>query len=83
MAVIWIESVFTASSELRKVLLLALFGAACDFLFVYEISREPLNGFAPNSKGRCVWSVARTSLKVKVNFGGLRAVYVWRNIVAV
>jgi len=36
------------------------------FLFVYEISREPLNGFAPNSHGRRVWSLARRSLKVKV-----------------
>jgi len=39
--------VFTACSELRKV-----FGSVCDFLFVYEISREPLNGFTPNSQGR-------------------------------
>ena len=36
------------------------------FLFVYEISREPLNGFTPNSHGRRVWSLAQTSLKVKV-----------------
>jgi len=35
-------------------------------LFVYEISREPLNEFAPNLHGRRVWSVARTSLKIKV-----------------
>jgi len=35
-------------------------------LFMYEISREPLNGFAPYSHGRHVWSLARTSLKVKV-----------------
>jgi len=63
------------------------------FLFVYEISREPLNGFVPNSQGRRVWSLARTTLNVKVKgqrwgspgtkkcifgpFGGLRAVYVW------
>ena len=51
------------------------------FLFVYEISREPL-GFASNSHGRHVLSLAQTSLKVKVNFGGLCAVYVWKNIVA-
>ena len=38
---------FTASSELRKVMLLAL---SVTFLFVYEISRERLNGFAPNSQ---------------------------------
>jgi len=36
----------------------------------YEISREPLNGFAPNSHGRRVWSLARTSLKVKVKGQG-------------
>jgi len=41
--------VFTARSELREVLFLAL---SVTFLFVYEISREPLNGFAPNSQGR-------------------------------
>ena len=35
------------------------------FLFVYEISWETLNGFAPNSHRRRVWSVARTSLEVK------------------
>jgi len=35
------------------------------FLFVYEKSREPQNGFAPNSHGRRVWSLARTSLKVR------------------
>ena len=28
--------------------------------------QEPLNGFAPNSHGRRVWSSARTSLNVKV-----------------
>ena len=31
-----------------------------------RISREPLNGFAPNSYGRRVWSFARTILNVKV-----------------
>jgi len=35
-------------------------------LFVYEISREPLNRFVPNSQGRRIWPLARTSLKVKV-----------------
>ena len=49
---------------------------------MYEISWEPLNGFVPNSQGRRVWSLAQMSLKVKVNFGGLRAVYVWKNIFA-
>ena len=41
-----------------------------------EIFLKPLNRFATNSHGRRVWSLARTSLKVKVNLGGLRAVYV-------
>jgi len=61
------------------------------FFCVYEISRELLNGFAPNLRGRHAWSLAQTSLKVKVNgqgrqgqkrtffghFGDLRVVYVW------
>jgi len=42
------------------------------FLLVYEISREPLNGFAPNSHGRCVWSLDRTGLNVKVKGQGHR-----------
>jgi len=69
-----------------------LFLALCvTFLFVYEIHREALNGFAPNSQVRRVWSLARMSLNVKVkgqgkqrqktaffgHIGGLRAVYVW------
>jgi len=32
---------------------------------VNQISREPLNGFVPNSHGRRVWSLAQTSLNVK------------------
>jgi len=35
-------------------------------LFVYEISLELLNGFATNSYGRRVWSLAETNLNVKV-----------------
>ena len=31
-----------------------------------QISREPLNGFAPNSQGRRAWSLARKTLDVKV-----------------
>ena len=57
----------TARSGLRKVL---FFAPSVCFLFVYEISWESLNGFAPNSHGRRVWSIARKSLrsrsKVKV-----------------
>ena len=55
-------------NELRKVLFLA--PSVCGFLFVYEISRKPLNGSAQNSHGRRVWSLARTSLKVKVKGQG-------------
>ena len=69
--------VYYPTHELRKVLFLAL---SVTFLFVYEISRErgTVEGLAPHSQGGHVWSIARTSLKVKVNFGGLRAVYVWK-----
>ena len=82
---------FTTRSELRKVLFIVL--SVCRFLFVYDTSQEPLNGLAPNSQGRRVWSIARTSLNVKVKgqrsrlpgtkmaffgpFGDLQAVYVW------
>jgi len=37
------------------------------FVRVWNIS-EPLNWFAPNSQGRHVWSLARTSLNVKSKF---------------
>jgi len=37
---------------------------AVTFLFVYEKSRELLNGFELNSHERCVWSLAPTSLNV-------------------
>jgi len=37
---------------------------------VYEIFREPLNGFAPKSHGRRVWFLARTNLKVKAKVKG-------------
>ena len=57
----------TARSELRKVLFLAL---SVTFLFVYEISLEAPNGFAPNSHGRRVWSLARTNLNVNVKDQG-------------
>jgi len=39
--------IFTTRSELQKVLFLV--PSVCGFLFVYEISLESLNGFAPNS----------------------------------
>jgi len=63
-----VKQFFTARSELRKVLFLA--PSVCGFLFVYEISREPLNRCAQNSQERLVWSLARTSLKVKVKGQG-------------
>ena len=56
-------TLFTARSELHKLLFLAL---SVTFLFAYEISREPLNGFGPNSQGRRARSLAWTSLNVKV-----------------
>ena len=59
-------SLLTAVSKLWKGLFLVL--SVCGFLFVYEISCEPLNEFAPNSHGRRIWSIARTSLKVKVTW---------------
>jgi len=65
-----LPGVITARSKLRKVLFLALSVTFLVFLFVYEISREPLNGFAPNSQGRRVSSLARTSLNVKVKGQG-------------
>jgi len=60
-------------------------------LFVYEISREPLYGFAPNSQGKRVlvprsdeFEGARSKVKRQGQktaffgiFGGLRAVDVW------
>jgi len=63
--------IFTARSELRKVLFLA--PSVCGFLFVYEIYPEFLNGSAPNSQGRRVWSLARLSLQVKVKGKGHQA----------
>jgi len=54
--------VITARNELRRVLFLA---PSVTF-FMYEISRGSLNGFAPNSHGRLIWSLVRTSLNVKV-----------------
>jgi len=44
----------------------SVFGAISLLFFVYEISVEVLNRFAPNSHGRRVWSLAHMSLKVKI-----------------
>jgi len=52
-----------------KVLFLAL--SVTLFLFVNQISRERLNGFAPNSQGRRVWFLARSNeFDVKVKCQG-------------
>jgi len=59
--------VFTARSELYKLLFLVLY---VTFLCGYEISWEPMNGFVPNSQGRGVWSLAWTNLNVKVKVHG-------------
>ena len=60
---------FTARSELQRVLFLA--PSVCGFLLVvYEISRELLNEYAPNSHRRRVWSLARTNLEVKIKGQG-------------
>jgi len=40
------------------------------WVVVYEISLEPLNGFAPDSHRRHVWSLTRTSFKGKVKGQG-------------
>ena len=51
------------------------------FLVVYETSRERLNGFVLSSHGRRVWSLTRTTLKVKVIRDKKRhAVYIWKNV---
>jgi len=54
--------VFITHSKLPKVPFLVL--------FVYEISRKLLNRFVPNSHGRHVWCLTRTSLNVKVKGQG-------------
>jgi len=61
---------FTARSELRGVLFWRRQFVVFKFLFVYEISREPLNRFAPNSHGRRIGPslgrVWRSTSNVKV-----------------
>jgi len=59
---------FYRMQVLRKVLFLA--PSVCFFLFMYEISLKPLNRFMPNSHERRVWSLTRTSLKVKIKGQG-------------
>ena len=47
----------------RKVLFLA---PSATFVFVPQISPEPLNGFAPSLQEGRVWSLGGTSLNVKI-----------------
>ena len=56
--------IVTARSEMRKVLFLT--PSVCGFCLCMKYLGEPLNESVPNSRGRRVWSLARTSLKVKV-----------------
>jgi len=80
-------SLIAARSKLRKVLFLA---TVCDFfvlfLFVPQISREPLNGFAPNSHGRrvCPSEFERQRSKVKVTWAppSTPAAYEWYALAA-
>ena len=64
---LYLEFIFTACSELHKVLFLAL---SVTFLFVFclymKYLRELMNRFVPNSHGRRVCSLAQASMKVKV-----------------
>ena len=62
-----INAVLSELPHASKILLLAL---SVTFLFVPQISREPLNGFAPNSQGTRVWSFAGMSLNAKVKGQG-------------
>ena len=64
-----LDGFFTAHSKLRKVLVvLRCLWLVC--LFEYEISTEPLNGFAPNLHGRRIWSLGQTNLNVNVKCQG-------------
>jgi len=60
--------IIATHSELCKVLFLV--SSVCGFLFAYEIFPELLNGCGPNSHGRCVWSLARTSWKSRSKVRG-------------
>ena len=62
-----LPTIVATRSELLKVLFLAL---SVTSLFVCEIRLEPLNGLVPNSQGRRVWSLTRTSLNVNVKGEG-------------
>jgi len=50
--------------------LISVFVNVCDFLFVYEMSRQQRSRFVPNSQARHVWSLAWMSLNVKVKGQG-------------
>jgi len=77
--------VFIARSQLHKVLL--IMALSVTFLFVHEISQEPLNGFAPNSQEdvfgpslRQVWmlrSKAKVTRDKKRHFSAFLVACVW------
>jgi len=60
---------FTARSEVHNVLFLAL-SVTVFFVQTYEISLESLIRFPPNSHRKRVWSLAQTSLNVKLKGQG-------------
>jgi len=61
-------SIFTACTELCKILFLAQ--SVCVFCLCMEYLGQPLNEFAPNSQGRRVWCLAWTNMKVRVKGQG-------------
>jgi len=69
MQIVHIKHLLPHASKVPLLALSVTFLFVC-FLFVPQISREPLNGFARNSQGRRVWSLARMSLNVKVKGQG-------------
>jgi len=66
--------VLATKSERKMLASTCLYSLYAWFVVCVWKSWEPLNEFAPNSHEIRVWSLARASLNVKVNFGGLRAV---------
>ena len=61
---VFMVAIIVACSQLRKVLFLV--PSVCVFCLCVKYLPETLNGFAPNSHGRRVWSLIRIFLKVKV-----------------
>jgi len=65
---VFMVAIIVACSQLRKVLFLV--PSVCVFCLCVKYLGETLNGFAPNSHGRRVWSLARMSLKVMIKVKG-------------